>query len=102
MRYLILLLLLAGCADSMKMLTLYPPAGWPGGQGTMDLNARVVAVTIGQETFRGRLSDEGRAGTSAVLSGATGQLRCTFGPISREGIGLCVDEQGKHYDVMVK
>lgn len=108
MTYLVVLLLLAGCAGPMKSMTLYPrsPATTPG-HGTVDLAAKQLDVAIGANTYRGALvfeSTRGNNKATSLLLGAAGQLRCdlSFGPLFSEATGVCVDAESRTFDVLVK
>lgn len=110
MRYLIVLLLLAGCSYN---LVLVPRGGGDVARGTMDGLGHVIEVTLKNETYRGqstRGTAFGFSGTAAtvvntnmftatLLSGSKA-LRCEFMAQLSGGNGTCTD--GKMvYDLVI-
>jgi hypothetical protein len=110
---LLVLVLLAACT---QVVTLYPRGGGHvQATGTLDDGSRKIEVSLGGKTYSGTYapassftfgpggSYTGGSQYAALLTApAGGSLRCEFVLGNLVGNGVCVDDAGRTYDMLVK
>lgn len=112
--------LLAGCASVQQVQLLPRGEGNARGAGELNRLNNDLQVTLGAETYRGKMVMEtsmsggtfltGPARTtysnraSALLLGERGQVRCEFGfdQLMTQATGVCVDHRNITYDMLLK
>jgi hypothetical protein len=119
MRYLIVLLLLAGCGT--QSVLLLPRGHAVKGEGTIQ-DGHEMRVQIEGRTYSGKLDwDLGFATSTnpygyttthrsssdraaALLLGESGQVRCDFtlSLVTKQGNGVCVDSLNRTYDMVIR
>lgn len=125
MRYLFVLLLLSGCAQTM---TLYPRGGGAPITGNLDTASKAMTVNMDGEIYSGEFirAEGGSAGVfntfgakpksgtvfvgpsskqfSALLVSKSGKtLRCAFvGGLMETGNGTCATGDGREFDLLLK
>lgn len=104
------ILALTGCAYP---LALYSRDGSAGGQGEANHSKKTMSISVADKTYKGTyIFDDGSSyGTAFVPGSNTGQsflrssdgssLRCKFRYIGSSGLGDCIDNLGKSYDMVI-
>lgn len=116
--YLLVLLLLAGCA-TQQAVTLYPRGPGLRGAGVFDHVHQVLTVELDGQRYQGTpVTQTATSGYSlfgpqsttttnqeaALLLGEAGQVRCEFawGPMKQTANGTCVDRNNVVYDMQIR
>jgi hypothetical protein len=104
-RMLLLLLLLAGCSQTMYLYERRPNPGAPI-QGKLDTVASTMAVAIDGETYAGSYRGGSKGSNyyaGLLLSPSYKTLRCEFrGAIGETGNGVCQHGDGRVFDLLLK
>ena len=99
----VLMLLLAGCAQTM---TLFPRGGGPQVSGTLDTVMQRMSIDLDGETYAGDFIKAGRGSNqySGLLVSKSGKtLRCEFtGGLGETGNGVCQHGGGRTSDLQLK
>lgn len=99
----VLLLLLAGCTQTM---ILFPRGGGSQVSGSLDTVGQNMTIDLDGDTYAGRYISSGRGSNhySGLLTTKSGKtLRCEFvGSIAETGNGVCQHSGGRTYDLLLK
>lgn len=115
MRYLVVLLMVSGCAYNVA---LHPRGGDEVAKGSLNHPAGNMTVTVRGATYTGRYYrgtgvGVGLAGArpaigvgltnqfAGVLKSEGGLLRCEFVMRATDGDGVCADSQNVTYDMLI-